>query len=447
VEQVETRPNEHYGRLRAQVMELRAQRQAAVSRLIALEAQGQPPVTELSQLAGWQVDLGRLTRDRDVAEKQYLTHLTQLQDIRVREQAIPRMMELVETAGVPSVPVRPDKIKQVMLAMILGLVLGGAFAFVQEYLDDRITSGEDVERLTGLASLGGVPTIPEGVDRLLIGHNALSPLTESYRRLRTSVVYASIDHPLRSLIVTSPQQGEGKSITSANLSIAMALQNKRIILVDADLRRPRLHRLFNLDSEAGLTKVLAGEISLDEAIQPTPIEGLSIITCGPLPPNPPELLNSQAMLDLMEELKARADIVMIDTPPILPVTDSQVVAGYVDGVVLVVEVGELRKTTLRSAHHLIGRTRARIVGTVLNKADQVGKGYRKGYYRAGYGYGGYGSYGTYGQYGQYGHYGDPTMGAKLGASGSTTPAGEVEPVATGAPAEPRPQLPPPPDWD
>jgi capsular exopolysaccharide synthesis family protein len=198
----------------------------------------------------------------------------------------------------------------------------------------------------------------------------------------------------------------------------MALQGKRVILVDADLRRPSVHRMFRVEAEPGLTSVLADEISLEDALHSTSIEGFKVLTAGPLPPNPPELLNSQAMMDLLERFKEHADLVVFDTPPTIPVTDSQVIASHVDGVVLVVEAGQSRKATLKHARDLLERTHGRLLGVVLNKIDQSAKGYYYHYYyrggyrkyrkQSGYGYGygkgrGYGQYG-YGQYG-YGQYG------------------------------------------
>jgi capsular exopolysaccharide synthesis family protein len=186
-----------------------------------------------------------------------------------------------------------------------------------------------------------------------------------------------------------------------------------VILADADLRRPAVHRLFRVEAEPGLTSVLAGELSLSEVLRPTMVEGLQVLTSGPLPPNPPELLNSQSMLDLMEECKGLADVVIFDTPPVLPVTDASVPGTHLDGMVLVVEAGQARKAAVKHARELLDRTRVRILGVVLNKVDQNGKGYYRyahGSYAGGYGYsGGY---------------------APLGHTAGTGVAGQ--PVATGA---------------
>ncbi|MCC2672726.1 MAG: capsular exopolysaccharide family, partial [Armatimonadetes bacterium] len=420
----------------------------------------------------------RYQRNRDHAEKAYTDYSDKLRQLDIDTSQIEAGAQIMEGAAVPSVAVGPQRAQQVMLAMVLGLLLGVGFAFLQEFLDDRVNTSEDIERVASLATLGIVPTIPDENNRLLIGQDAFSPITESYRALRTAVQYSYVDHKINALAVTSAHPGEGKSVTSANLAIAMALQGKRVILVDADLRRPSVHRMFRVEAEPGLTSVLADEISLEDALHSTAIEGFKVLTAGPLPPNPPELLNSQAMLDLLERFKDYADLVVFDTPPTIPVTDSQVLASHVDGVVLVVEAGQSRKATLKHARDLLERTHGRLLGVVLNKIDQSAKGYyyhyyyRGGYrkyrkygygagkgYGKGYGYGyGKGSYGQdgYGQYGygQYGYgqygYGQASYGYGKGYGGARHKLGvspDQEPMPAGVhvpvvePEQEKPRLP------
>ncbi len=323
----------------------------------------------------------------------------------------------------------------------MGLLLGVGFAFLQEFLDDRVNTAEDIERLTALPTLGVVPTIPADTRPVLIGKDALSPVTESYRALRTSVHFSAIDSPVRTLLVTSPHAGEGKSVTSTNTAIAMALEGKRVILVDADLRRPSIYKLLELPQQPGLTSVGAGDVTLEEALQEIPVPGLRVLTSGPLPPNPAELLNSHAMLSLIDRLLELADVVIFDTPPLIPVTDTQVLAAHIDGAILVVEAGSARKAAVKHARDLLQQSRVRILGVVLNKIDQTQKGYYYHYYYRG-GYGKYGSrYGRgYGYHGGYGyHYGDGRVNRKLGVpeeanghapgeeGGETVAAGKLPP--------------------
>ena len=331
-----------------------------------------------------------LIRRRDSWVQENESFNKRLRDVEVMRQAVPTTATILETAVVPASPIRPQKAQGIALSMLIGLVLGVGFAFLQEFLDDRVNTSEDVERLSGLPTLGVVPTIREEQGRLLSGQDALSPITESYRSLRTAIHFMSVDTPLRSFLVTSSHSGEGKSVTSVNLAMAMALEGRQVILVDADLRRPSLHRMLSLKDAPGLSSVLAGQATLEEALQQTDVEGLQLLTSGPLPPNPAEMLNSDTMDGVIEGLHALADIVIFDTPPAIPVTDALVLATKVDGVVLVVEAGQAKKGAVRHARDLLMQTRARVLGVVLNKIDQSGKGYYYHYYYRG-------SYSRYGQ--------------------------------------------------
>jgi capsular exopolysaccharide synthesis family protein len=421
-------PNPRLEGLRAKLSDLELSLSAQQVLVDSLQTTSTQKTARLKQFAPWQVEQARIQREQESAQKAYLDYGDKLRELDLTNEMVMATAQVMESASVPAGPIGPQRTQQVVLSMVLGLLLGVGFAFLQEFLDDRVNTSDDIERVASLATLGIVPTIPDENNRLLIGQDAFSPITESYRALRTSVQYSYVDHKINAIAVTSAHPGEGKSVTSANLAIAMALQGKRVILVDADLRRPSVHRMFRVEAEPGLTSVLADEISLEDALHSTAIEGFKVLTSGPLPPNPPELLNSQAMMDLLERFKDHADLVVFDTPPTIPVTDSQVLASHVDGVILVCEAGQSRKATLKHARDLLERTHGRLLGVVLNKIDQSAKGYYYHYYQRGgyrkygkkgggkgYGQGGYGQqgYGQYG-YGQYGYgqygYGQPGYG-------------------------------------
>jgi capsular exopolysaccharide synthesis family protein len=343
----------------------------------------------MNQLGPWEIQLAQLTRTRDNAEKQYLMLMERLNDLRIRENARRSHARIIERAMPPVHPVRPRKAMNLAVALLAGLFLGFCLAFLQEYLDDRITSPEEADRLLRLPVLGHIPLMPGDSHRLMSSLPTHSPIAESYRALRTSISFASIDAPLRTLLVTSSHKGEGKSTTSINLAIAMALEGRKVILVDADLRRPSLHRALDLPSAPGLTDVLLGSRSIAEALRKTEVEGLQVLTSGPIPPNPAELLNSGPMTNLIAELKEMADVVIFDTPPCLPVTDAQVLAAKVEGVVLVAEIGEAKKAEVKHAKELFDRAHARTVGMIFNKISEASGGYYYYYYyrRQGYGYG------------------------------------------------------------
>jgi capsular exopolysaccharide synthesis family protein len=343
----------------------------------------------MNELAPWEVQLTQMTRMRDMSEKKYLMLTNKLSDLRIRENAKRSMARIIEYALPPTSPVRPRKALNLALSLLLGVFFGFCLAFLQEYLDDRITSPDEADRLLRLPVLGHIPMIGGEQQRLMTALPAHSPIAESYRSLRTSISFASIEAPLRTMIVTSSHKGEGKSTTSVNLAIAMAMEGRRVILADADLRRPSLHRILDVPSAPGLTDVLLGNKTVEESLRQTEVPGLRVLTSGPIPPNPAELLNSGQMTNLIAELRGMADVVLFDTPPCLPVTDAQVLAAKVEGVLLVAEMGEAKKAEVKHARELFDRAHARMVGLVFNKISEGSGGYYYYYYyrRHGYGYG------------------------------------------------------------
>jgi capsular exopolysaccharide synthesis family protein len=207
--------------------------------------------------------------------------------------------------------------------------------------------------------------------RPIITHdNPKSPISESYRTLRTNIQFSAIDEDLRSIMVTSAGPGEGKSTTITNLATVYAQSDKKVVLIDADLRKPTMHHTFSLSNRLGLTNVLSGQAKLDETIRHTEINNLHAITAGPVPPNPSEMLSSKKMMNVLEELKAKYDIVLIDTPPALAVTDAQIVATLTDGVLLVIDSGKVKREVAAKVKANLEHVKARILGVVLNNIDR-----------------------------------------------------------------------------
>jgi capsular exopolysaccharide synthesis family protein len=219
----------------------------------------------------------------------------------------------------------------------------------------------------------------EKLTELITTTEPRSPISEAYRTLRTNLDFAGLDQVLKTLVVTSAGVGEGKSTTLANLAVVSAQAGRHVIVVDADLRRPRLHQVFGLSNETGLTTVIMDETALTSPpVQATGIEGLSILTSGPLPPNPTELVRSRRMEQVIAALAEQADQVFFDTPPVVAVTDAAVLATRVDGVLLVISAGKTRREYARTAVQRLEQINARLVGTVLTNV-QMGAGF-KGYY-------------------------------------------------------------------
>jgi len=295
------------------------------------------------------------------------------------EQGI-NTLTVIEEASLPTVPVGPQWKKQVLLAAAVGLVLATGAAFLLEYLDDTVKSPDDATRTMGLTTVGAISRIAgdNPADKLITVRHPKSPIAEAYRVMRTNLHFSSLDRPLKSLVVTSPNPVEGKSTTLANLGVVMAQAGKSVVLVDSDLRRPMLHKIFQLQNKEGLTSVLLqDEPSLDGHLQETGIENLRVLTSGPLPPNPSELLGSQKMRQLIEHLKDRADVILFDTPPAIPVTDAAVLAAQADGVLLVADAGRTRRNMARQAVESLRQVGANLLGVALNRLSPRSAG---GYY-------------------------------------------------------------------
>lgn len=320
--------------------------------------------------------------------------------------------QLVTPATAPTSPVRPTPVRNGVVALVVGLILGVGLAFLREYLDDTVKAKEDVERtLPGLAVLGFIPAIRDWKDKgrpmVVTATDPSSPAAEAYRSVRTSIQFLGLDRPVDVLQVTSPAQSEGKTTTLANLAVALADAGKRVAVVDCDLRRPRVHEFFGLPNDVGFTNVLVGDVPLSQAVQPvTDHKGLFVVSTGPLPPNPAELLSSKRAEDVLSALRATADIVLVDSPPVLPVTDAAVLSRLVDGVLVIAAAGTTTRDNLRRAVDTLVQVDAPIVGAVLNSVRR-----RRGYdsYQYHYAY-------------RYSYGGASSNGAKKAGRSAPTPA-------------------------
>ena len=358
----------------------------------------------------------RLQRSAQVDEKIFLMMKEKYEELRITEVGQLGDVRVIEPAELPESPLGPNKKLNVILGMILGVGLGVGLAFLYDMLDNSVRTMEDLERM-GQPVLGSIPMIKEGeaLARLKIPTNGVhngvhgkltngttatleekvapvhtgsrlithvapkSPISEAYRALRTNIQYTHIDRSLRTLLVTSPGPGDGKSTSVANLAIVMAQMGSRVLLIDADLRRPVLHSLFNIDRRVGLSNVLVGRAEIADAVTSTDIENLHIMPCGALPPNPSELLGSSAMLRTLEALKQEYELVLFDSPPVIAVTDAAVLARLVDGVFLVVKAGQTSKEAAFRSYTLLNQVKAKVLGTLLNSV-KVERMYGSYYY-------------------------------------------------------------------
>jgi tyrosine-protein kinase Etk/Wzc len=356
--------------------------------LASVEQQVRGLRRQLAAFPGKRSQYQQLALDAELQNDTYRYLLSQWEAARIHAATIAPYVQIVERPGA-AVPIGVAVRQKLVLATLVGLFLGALAAFLLEYLDQSIRSTGDVERALGVPLLGLVPY----EDAMVVGgphHRALplvslhspdDPASEAYRALRTNVTFVrSGEQPVRSLVVTSPGPSEGKSTTAANLAITLAQQGARTLLVDADLRRPHVHRAFNLVQEPGLSDLLVGRVQLREAVRPGVAPNLDILPAGALPPNPSELLGSEAMRRLLAELHGRYDMVVCDSPPTLPVTDATVLGAAADGVILVIRSGETEEAAAQRALEQLQRLQVRVAGTVLNGVARRRDRYYNHYY-------------------------------------------------------------------
>jgi succinoglycan biosynthesis transport protein ExoP len=292
--------------------------------------------------------------------------IAQIQELGRQGLALRTDVVVIETAQIPERPVGRRRTLYTALAALVGVMLTVGVAFLLEHLDDTIKTPDDVSQTLGLATLGTIGRLAKREEELVVAAQPFSPVTEAFRVLRTNIRFSSVDRPLRTLLVTSPSLAEGKSITVANLAVAMAQAGLSVVALDADLRRSRLHQLFDLDPRReGLTKALL-EGSINGRLHPAEVEGLRVLPSGELPPNPAEMLGSQRMQELLHELAQQVDVVVLDGPPVLPMADAAVLAQAVDGVLLVLYAGHTRREAARHAVESLHQVGANLVGVILN---------------------------------------------------------------------------------
>lgn len=339
--------------------------------------------TEISTLgtpgsAAEQSALSRLEVKLNETQIRYTEAFNNLNDLQVAQAKESSNIVQVEPAKATSVPIRPRTTTNTLLAAVTGGMLALGIIFLIEYLDDTVKTPDQLAADSGLSTLAAIAEIKANGDnrKLITVHTPRDPISEAYRVLRTNLGFAAIDSGLRSVLVTSSSPGEGKSTTAANLAVVAAQTGKRVILLDADLRRPTQHKLFDLPNNRGLTTaVFYKDSAVGKHSQATEVQGLSVITSGPLPPNPSELLSSNRMHALLKELESEADMLIIDSPPVLTVADAAILATQVGGTVLVVEVGKTRREAFVEAVNRIHKSSGTIYGAVMNLLKPKGSGY------------------------------------------------------------------------
>lgn len=382
IEQTQTYQKGRYAQTRA---DLQAERtkvetdiQQTQERINSL--QGQQTLTDEQRL-----DLSRQQTMLRQFETTYASLLNSLEQLRLTEAQTVDNIAVTTPALTPIAPIRPRALTNTLLAAIVGAMLALGVAFLVEYLDDTIHDSEQVRDLLGLATLGAILRVrprdnPEAA--LVTLDKKHSPIAEGYRVLRTNIQFSGVDEPVRALLITSASPQEGKSTTTANLAVTLAQADQRVILVDTDLRRPTAHKLFNLSNNVGITSALMqrADEAADAVLQDTAVSGLRVLTSGPLPPNPSELLGSERMRHLVERLRSQCDVLIFDSPPVMAAADAAILSTLVDGTLLVIDADSTRRAEALRAQETLAKVGGRLLGVVLNKLGERSSGYYSYYY-------------------------------------------------------------------
>ncbi len=368
--------------LTAQLVQAEAEAAALRARRQQLEGDLRRAGQELAKLPSRQITLAGLQRQVEVAQNIYSDLLRKSQEIEVGRVMALGNADIVEPAAMPRLPVKPNVPLHLMLGVLLGLGIGVGVALVQDQLDDTVRDQAEAGRLVDAPILGAIPVIDHPCEPAAMrAGSAHSIAVEAYRGLRYCLDFITQGERGRVVLVTSPGPFEGKSTTVLNLARAVAMTGRSVLLVDTDLRRSGLGRMLEVDPSRGLTNVLLGEVELRDAIQRCSEAGMAFLGSGKQVPNPTELLDSGAMRDVVSALRREADLVILDSPPLLAVADSLVLANLSDAVLMVCVAGQSQRYDLQLARTLLSRVGGNVSGVVLNKlGERAGYGYRDRYY-------------------------------------------------------------------
>jgi capsular exopolysaccharide synthesis family protein len=370
--------------------EMAAQKEAEVQKLFAEQQKEALALNSQSAKYGkLESELKRMERMSEILDNR-------IKELKVTEDTGAMKIHTLEVAKPEHRAVKPQKVRFLAIALVMGLMLGTGLALVRDWTDQRLRGAEDIRTLLGLPVLGIVPMVASGKrERANFGQAvALEPMgevAEAYRTIRTAVYFGVPDGGAKRLLVTSPLPSDGKSTMISNLAIAMAQAGQRIALLDCDFRKPTQHRIFDVSSEVGLSSVVAGRAKVEEALRATNVPNLDLLPCGPIPPNPAELLNSEAFADLLDRLAEKYDHVLIDSPPVMAVTDARILGAICDLTILVLRAEKSTRSVSQAACQSLISVGAQILGAVVNGVPKNRAKY--GAY-SGYGYYRYGNYGS-----------------------------------------------------
>ena len=361
---------------------LRSEYKVAEAREKSLKASLEKQKRESLDLNQKAIEYTVLSRETESAKQMYDLLIKRFKETSLTEDMRTGNIRIIDRAHVPNAPVRPKRALNILLAVLLGLISGVGLAFFFEYLDNTIKLPEDIQRYLRVPYLGPVPAmalngIPESREKpeLVAFHSPKSTASEAYRGIRTSILFSSAEKPPQVLLISSAAPQEGKTTTALNLAISMAQAGGKTILLDCDMRKPSLHKIFGYPRDKGISSILVGNCEVRDALITTQVPNLDIIPCGPIPPNPSEILGSPRMSKLMEFLRKTYSKIIIDSPPITAVTDAVVLGSLVDGTVLVIRAGGTPREIVRNGLNQLKGVNSPILGVVLNGVDMDRDGY------------------------------------------------------------------------
>jgi len=327
-------------------------------------------ITSLKDAPENQEERNRLEETQAQYRQTYAYLLQSFEQVRLAEAQSTSGVVQVEPAVPPVSPVRPRVLFNTILAIGVGLILAIGIVYLIEAWDDTLRNPDEIYQQLGLPILGIIAHHDIEADPLITVSQPRSPVAEAFRSLRTNIQFASVDDPINRLLITSPSPSDGKTTVAANLAVVIAQSGRSVVLCEADLRRPRLHKILKVSNHQGLSDLFVqSHIQLNGAIQMTDIQNLKAITSGSLPPNPSELLGSEKMAEILSQIQEQASMIVVDAPPVLVVTDAAVLASRVDGVLLVVQPGHTKLDACKEAVEQIGRAGVNILGVVLNGVE------------------------------------------------------------------------------
>ncbi len=344
---------------------------------------------ELLDLNEKAIQYGVLRREVESAQNIYEMLIKRFKETSLSENMKTGNIRIIDKAEVPKGPVKPKKRLSIILAMIVGLFGGTGLAFFVEYLDNTIKTPDDLKQYLNIPDLGPVPLFvaenrgnpKDRTSDLIALHSPRSTASESYRGIRTNILFSTAESVPQVILISSSGPREGKTITAANVAITMAQAGSKIVILDCDMRRPEIHNLFGATRDRGMSNILVGIDNIGEIIQSTKIPNLDVITSGPIPPNPSEMLGSKRMESLINALRKKYNHILIDSPPVTAVTDALVLSKSADGVIMVIRTGDTARQIVKNGMDQLNNVGAHIIGAVLNGIDLSSNKYSYCYYQ------------------------------------------------------------------